>query len=154
MAEQATNKTTIKMDEQQLDSLERAALHLYTELLPRMRGFGEANTAAKSFQLAKVFCDEAERIRAGGEIETVAVRTAAPEVVIHVWDPVKNRPEFDEYNNPIMVKQLGDPDAFAPNLDDNHPINQRYWKARQALNLSIPFEFRDAAAAAAASKKN
>lgn len=127
--------------------LGHAALELFKMMFTgSMRGYEAKQVAEEAFALAAVFNDEQKRIAAGGAIKQVEKPIASPDVVVHIWDAVTDTPMEDpNTGHPILVWMRGDHEAHAPNLPPGHPINQRFFRARQALGLSIPQRYKQAA---------
>jgi hypothetical protein len=114
------------------DLLERAAMHLYAERIrTRLGSYSPEAIAEQSFVDAAAFAREAQAIRDGKEIRNQRAEDAPLFVKVHLWDGSKGEHGAPmlapDTNEPIWEIMPVDRYAFAPNLPDGHPINQRWY---------------------------
>lgn len=139
------NEIDLERDQELLQS---AALEIFINLSAGpMRAFDRDAVARRAFAYARSFVAEAQRIADGGVIETPPREVASPRVIVHLWDPVSGQRMFHEDTGlPVLLSMMGDHNSHAPNLDPEHPTNQRYYRALQALKLPVPDRYAEAAA--------
>lgn len=129
----------VNHDEAFLAKLEDIALPIYQDLSrTKSRGFDGETIAKEAIARAVPFVKVFEGLRTGDELPGKPEDRKAPRVPVHIWRVQNNqeRPAFDkETQKPIIVELEGDLDAYAPNLSKDHPVNQRHYKALEALGL-------------------
>ena len=124
--------TVSKQSEVEIDKelLEQTALAIYLKLSEsRMRGYNPQAIAQRAFAEARAFVRVTQGIRDG---ETVAEPTAETPawVKVRLWDGSRGthgEPQLDASGQPATEVLPADRYAFAPNLPDDHPINQRFY---------------------------
>lgn len=111
--------------------LEDTAKDIYLRLHEgKMRGHEPREIASRAFALAKAFAEEAQAVRDGKIVADPPKPDAPLYVRVHLWDGSRGQHgerKLDENNQPIFEIQPVDRYAFAPNLPDEHPVNQRYY---------------------------
>lgn len=125
--------------------LKDVALAIYiSEVRGKRSGFVGGKIALESFRLAREFLEMSELIEIGDESAARPAPDKSEFVDVELmqlvvtqqgesWVPVKGKD-----GKRLTEKQLQDPDAFAPNLGPDHPINQRSGpRAREALRLAM-----------------
>jgi hypothetical protein len=116
-----------------LDRLTETALPIFTSLVgrPEHRGTSLAVLAEQAFAQAAAFEREAYLIQGGKAVVDRRHASEAPLfALVHLCDGSKGEkgePMFEEdTHKPITEVQPVDRYAFAPNLPEGHPINQRF----------------------------
>lgn len=137
------NQTQAKSESVNVTELEPVALSLFGSMLGSSFGYDTDAVAARAFAAAKVFCDEAKRIRSGGQVFSEP-KNRKITVWIHAWDPVTDQPSYSDTGEPVWIESQGDPYSFAPNKSVDHPVNQSFFLARHELGMEIPDKFRQA----------
>lgn len=123
--------------------LEPVALSLFSTMLSSNTSYETETIAARAFSAAKVFVDEAKRIREGGKV-WAEPKNRKIQIWIHAHDPVTELPAYNENGEPVWFESQGDPYSFAPNKKPEHPVNQAFYLARHELGMEIPERFRAA----------
>jgi hypothetical protein len=132
--------------------LERTALEIYKSLAIYNKAWDVNVLAKKAFQLAAPFEAEANRVLAGGKIETFETTRSIPEVVIFPWvDSTQygvytKQEKTDDHGRRISVTIKGDPNGEHPNLPPDHPHNQQFFLARDMMGLEVPSRYHRALA--------
>lgn len=146
-----------KLNQQKSESvnvaeLEPVALSLFGSMLGSNTGYEAEAIAAKAFAAAKVFCDEAKRLRSGGKVFSEP-KNRKVTIWIHAWDPVTDQPAYTESGEPVWIESQGDPYSYAPNKSADHPVNQSFFLTRHELGMDVPDRFKQALRAALAQRE-
>lgn len=135
-----------------VSELEPVALSLYGAMLASNSGYETEAVAARAFAAAKVFCDEAKRLRVGGKV-FAEPRNRKITIWIHSWDPVTEQPMYNEAGEPVWMESQGDPYSYAPNKSVDHPVNQSFYLSRHELGMDIPDKYKQALRSALSSRE-
>jgi len=132
--------------------LEPVALSLFSNMLASNSSYETEAIAARAFSAAKVFVEEAKRIREGGKVWSEP-KNRKIQIWIHAHDPVTDLPAYNENGEPVWYESQGDPYSYAPNKKPEHPVNQAFYLARHELGMEIPERFRGALKSALAERE-
>jgi hypothetical protein len=122
-----------QLTEVDADALEKAAMAIYLDLVKgEMRGRDGKLVAQAAYARARDFVLVTQAIRGGAEIPTSVAPQSLPVLYCKVtlWDLTLGEhgaPVKDNNGRTVEEIQPVDRDAFAPNLPEDHPINQRYY---------------------------
>lgn len=111
------------------DHLEIVAERIYMDDIRVVRGISPEQVARKAFQKAAVFCKVADAVRAGERIQPLATSEEQLYVIVHLWDGSQGQhgeAMHDDNGRPVTEVMPVDRYAFAPNLPEGHPVNQRF----------------------------
>jgi hypothetical protein len=135
-----------------VSELEPVALTLFGAMLSSNTGYETEAVAAKAFAAAKVFCDEAKRLKSGGKV-FAEPKNRKITIWIHSWDPVTEQPMYNDAGEPVWMESQGDPYSYAPNKSVDHPVNQSFYLSRHELGLDVPDKYRQALRSALTSRE-